>query len=148
MSIKNGRAFLAYFATAAPTLGHSTADAAYTVAAYLVSLSISSSVNAIDISNKDSGENSEYLGGRRSTSFTATMRFKTAEDGGQGKFVAAFESATKELWFLFSSDVAGDEEYYGKAILTSYDVNLDDESAIEVSISANVTGALTQGTIT
>ena len=48
-------------------MAHDSSDAAYDACAYVTSLSINNTVNPIDIANKDSGENSEFLGGRRST---------------------------------------------------------------------------------
>ena len=148
MSMGNGRLYALYLASAAPSVGHSSADAAYAACGLITSLSLAEAINAIDVSNKDSGNNSEFLGGRSQWTINVSARFDLAGDTGQSKVTTAAESTSRNIWFLITTDTASDLEFYGKAVLTGREYSFGDEESCEISFSMNVTGALTQGAVT
>lgn len=148
MAIKNGREYLVYFATAAPTDANDSTDAAYADCAFCTSLSINGSVNLVDISNKDSGDVSEYLGGRSDHDVSIGFRFDAAGDAGQQKAQTAMDSSTKNIWFLITTDTASDLEWLAKGVLSGLSFSADDDAPTEGTVDIKVTGTLTVDTVT
>ena len=147
MSVENGRLYGLYLATAAPAIPADSADAAYAACGLVTSLSLSEAINAIDISNKDSGNNSEFLGARSSWTVSVGARFDAADDTGQAKVTTGAESASRNCWFLITTDISADLEFLGKAVITSREYTLGDEESTEFSFALQVTGALTQAAV-
>lgn len=137
-----GRDYKLYLKTSAPS--PATTQAQYTAVGNLLSVSISTSRNAIDVSTKDSGDNSDFIAGRRSTTLSGSARFDHVVDNGAALLYTQLAAESGELWFLVSSATATDEEFYGKGVLTQYDVAFPDDDSSTVDFSIQVTGALTQ----
>jgi len=103
---------------------------------------------ALETSTKDDGDESTFIGGRRNSTINGTAYFDRTEDTGQAVLQAAFESATGIIYFLITTDTAGDEEFYGSGVLTSKNISFPDESIMQLDFSIQVSGALNQGAVT
>lgn len=137
-----GRDYKLYLATTTPA--SAALSTSYTVVGKLLEVSISTSRNAIDVSAKSDGDNSEFIAGRRSTTLTGSARFSHTVDSGQAKLYTALAAEAGEIWFLVSDNTTTGEEFHAKGILTQYDVAFPDDDSSTVSFTIQVTGAITQ----
>ena len=138
----NGRDYKLYLATTAPS--PATISTQYTLCGNLTSVSISTSRNAIEVSTKDSGDNSEFIAGRRSTTMSGSALFDHVVDAGQAKLYTALAAENGSVWFLVTDNTTTAEEFYGAGVITQYDVAFPDDDASTVDFSVQVTGAITQ----
>ncbi len=148
MSVLNGLDYLIYLAPTAPSVPTDSSDAAYDVCGEMMSVGISDAVNVVETSSKTTAGDSAFVGGRAAQTINGTARFDAAGDEGQDHLQTALESAAKNVWFLITTDTAGDEEWYAKSVLESQDFTLDDQAATEVSFTLRVTGTPARGTVT
>lgn len=148
MAVLNGIDYLIYLAPTVPTVPTDSSDAAYDVCGELLTLGVSDAISNVETSSKTSGISSSFVGGRGATTVNCTARFDAVGDAGQDHLQTAMEASARNVWFLITTDTVGDEEWYGKALLSSQDFTLDDQAATDIAFSLQVTGAPTRGTIT
>lgn len=118
------------------------------------SLSISS--NEVDTSNLDDGEFTSFLLGRTTITLDVESRFDPVGDsggvglaeelagdlddgGGNFKALRAFQVAPRGTG-------SGAPQYSFDGYITSYDISMDDDGAVNVSFSVRATGASTGAT--
>jgi hypothetical protein len=144
----DGTAYKVYAATTAPTDAFDSADAAYTAVGFLKNTGYNRTRNAIDKSTKDDGDESSYLGGRRTRAIPFSCVYDHTEDAGQAIVVDAYESATGVVYLLISTGVAGDEAFHGNGVVTDASVAMNDQSTSTITFSVKMNGAVTQTTLT
>mgnify|MGYP000058847816 CR=1 FL=1 len=116
-----------------------------TVIGEIVSQSLNYDRNEIETSSKDSGEDSEFIGGRSNWAIDVTCRLDPADTAGQGDVEAdALTHATDTYTFGKETPATGDVSYSGTAFPTNVSVQADDEGAAEISFTLRGTGALTR----
>lgn len=144
----DGTAYKVYAASTAPTNAFDSADAAYTLVGKLKNTNYSRVRAAMDRSSKDDGDESAFLGGRRTRTFAFSCIFDHTEDNGQAKVVDAYETATGVVYLLITTGVAGDECFHGSGVVEDASVTMNDQSPSEINFSVKMNGAVTQTTLT
>ena len=144
----DGTAYLVYAATTAPTNAFNKDDANYTVVGELVNTNYDRIRAAIEKSSKQDGDESTFIAGRRNRKFNFSARFDHTEDNGQAKVVDAYESATGVVYLLISTGVAGDLAFHGSGIVTGAPVTVNDGAVSEVSFTVQMSGVVTETTLT
>lgn len=125
----------------------------YDLVGFSKNLSYPSSRNMIDASDKDSDSDSEFEPGRRSRTIDGTFNYDLADGGdtGQGhaktSFEADSESAAKLYW-LITDNVTGNIQHYGEGYCSNHEISYPDEGMAEVSLTIQVTGAVTDQAVT
>jgi predicted secreted protein len=137
-----GRDYKLYLAVSAPT--PATISTQYALCGNLTNVSISTSRNAIDVSTKDSGDNSAFISGRRSTTLTGSALFDHVTDSGQTHLYTALAAENGTVYFLVSDNTTTAEEFYGSGVITQYDVSFPDDDASTLDFTIQVSGAITQ----
>ena len=140
----SGRDYKFYVLGTAPSSPAISSE--YTVVGLGQTLSINQSRNAMDKSNKDDGDNSSFVGGRRNVTVSSGGVFDHTEDAGYTILETSFASSAGTVWFLASPISSGDKEFYGSGIVTDLSVTLDDESVSNFTTTIQVSGALTTAT--
>ena len=148
MARGQGKDFLIYLGSGAPSSAFYSSDAAYALAAHVVNSNITKARNPVDTSSKDDGYESTFVSGRRVNVVSGTMRFDKVAATGYTKLKTVYEAAAGTVWFLVTSDVIGDTEWSGSGMLTQFDVTMDDETVMEVAFSIQVTGAISEAVTT
>jgi hypothetical protein len=144
----DGTAYKVYFGTTAPTDAFLLTDANYTVVGFLKNTSYDRARNALDKSNKDDGDESSFLGGRRTRTFSFSAIYDHAEDAGQAKVVDAYESATGVGYVLISTGVTGDTAFHGNGVVTSAKVSANDQAVSTIDFTVKMNGAVTETVLT
>ena len=140
----SGRDFKVYVLDSSPSSPAISSE--YTVLGLGQTLSVNQSRNAMDKSNKDDGDNSTFVGGRRNITISTGGVFDHTEDAGYTILETVFASSDGVVWFLVSPLNTGDKEFYGSGIITDLSITLDDESVSGFSTTFQVTGALVTAT--
>lgn len=143
---KSGRDYLLYAATSAPTAAAEANDAAYALVGLCTEHSLNRSRGAIDVSTKDSGDNSTFISGRRNETVTMSGIFDHTEDAGYTKLSDAFEASDGTVYFLLTSTNTGDTEWHGSGVITDLSLTFSDEAASTFNAAVQVSGALTEAT--
>jgi hypothetical protein len=137
-----GRDYKLYLSASTP--GTATFASSYTVVGNITSVSLSTSRNAIETSTKDSGDNSDFVSGRRSSTLSGSALFDHVSDTGQAILYARLVVEAGTVWFLITDNSTLSEEFYGSGVLTQYDVSFPDDDASTLDFSIQVSGAITQ----
>lgn len=143
---KAGRSYLLYVGTTSPSDASSASDAAYALGGLIRNLSLARTRNAIDVSTKDDGDNSSFIGGRRNQSFTADFVFDHTEDAGYTKLSDAYESASATVYWLITSTTTGDTEWHGSGLVTDLSLAFPDEDTSTYNLAVQASGAVTEAT--
>ena len=113
----------------------------YTEVGLITSRSYTRARNAVNVSDADSGDDSDYLSGRRERQIQIDGFFDAATNAGQDILESALEdTATTSIWWLFSTNVTGDRQIYGRAIVTAFDISADDDGGATFSATIMVSG--------
>lgn len=116
----------------------------------LISVATENSVNftrsSIDVSNKDSGADKEYIYGRGDGTTSGTAKFKYDAGYGFTDLFTAMEAGTT-VAIRYSNDTSGDKEYQFNALITELSMDNPDDSDSTISYSFQKTGAVTEATI-
>ena len=137
-----GRDYKLYLSATTPATA--TFASSYTLCGNLTNVSLSTSRNAIDVSTKDSGDNSGFISGRRSSTLTGSALFDHVVDAGQTVLYTALAAEGGTVYFLISDNSTLSEEFYGSGVLTQYDVAFPDDDASTLDFTIQVSGAITQ----
>jgi len=144
MPNKLGRELLLYATTTSPSTATDASD--YTLVGLVTETNLNRSRSAIDVSTKDSGSNSTFIAGRRNETVSASGIFDHTEDAGYTALSDAYEADNGTIYLLVSSTTNGDTEWHGTCIITDLSLSFGDDAASTFSMSAQVTGALTEVT--
>lgn len=147
MGAKDGRVYSLFLATAAPTTATDSSDAAYAEVLLVRSHNLAEVIAAIDITTKDDGDNSAYTGGRADRDINVSCLLDTAAGTGQTKLKTAIAAAGHGMWFLLTSDVTGDIEWYGQAVPTNRTFDFPDGAPATLDFTLKVNGAITEAVI-
>lgn len=141
---KSARDYLLYASATTP----STASAAssYTLVGLMTEHNLNRSRGSIDVSTKDSGDDSTFISGRRNQTLSGSGIFDHTEDAGYTVLSNVYESASGLVYFLLTSTTNGDTEWHGSGILTDLSLTFADESPSTFSMSVQVSGTLTEVT--
>lgn len=116
--------------------------------ARVTSSSLESSANAVDVSNKDSGRNSEFLAGRTSHTASAEAIFSNDLNSLEGyETLWSDFMAGNIVDVVISNEVVGDKEWAFGAIITGLPIEFPDDESVTFSIEFQVTGAVTLSTV-
>jgi hypothetical protein len=137
-----GRDYKLYLSASTP--GTATFASSYSLVGNITSVSLSTSRNAIETSTKDSGDNSDFVSGRRSSTLSGSALFDHVSDTGQAILYARLVVEAGTVWFLITDNSTLSEEFYGSGVLTQYDVSFPDDDASTLDFSIQVSGAITQ----
>jgi hypothetical protein len=120
------------------------------------STSFTSDSNAIDVSNKQSGRDTNVEYGRMNRTFTVTSIAETTPNGtywGVKDALDAQEAGTKVAVLLAAyttkvgtTYVSGDWSLVGTALITNVSVEAGDDAANTLSVTLQIDGALTTPT--
>lgn len=148
MSKNVGNDYGLYLVTAEPTAKSDIDE--YDLVGFATELQFTRSRNMIDASNKDSGEDSEFIAGRRTSEISSTFYAdETHEnDAGQAALEQALESKEGTLYWLITNNELGSVQYYGEAKPSQFDLSMPDEGMIAVECTLQVTGAVTREAVT
>lgn len=141
---KSGRDILFYAKQTSPATA--SAASSYTLVGLSQALDISRSRGAIDVSTKDSGDESSFISGRRNQTISVSGVFDHTEDSGYTVLSDAYEASNGTVYFLATSTTNGDTEWYGSGVITDLSVSFPDEGASTYSCTIQVSGALTEAT--
>lgn len=143
---KSGRSYLMYAATSAPSAAAEANDAAYALVGLATEHSLNRSRGAIDVSTKDSGDDSTFISGRRNQTISVSGVFDHTEDDGYTKLSDAYEASNGTVYVLLTSTNSGDTEWYGSGVITDLSVSFPDEGASTFSASIQLSGTVTEAT--
>ena len=141
MANYDGSAFKVYVKASAPSVAKNEAE--YTLVGKVVNTSLPGSRGTIDISSKDEFPNRALIAGERSESVSFTCRYKHNEDAGVGVLMDQFHSTGGDIYFLVSTNVAGDYCFSGYGIITGRPITVNHKSASDISFTIEVSGAIT-----
>ena len=123
--------------------------AAGTKIGYATSASISMNHSLRDASTKESGGWREQLEGQRDFEVSVEGMVIFTTSGGaitditMDELYSTYIATRTEFTILFSTDVAGDQEWTGQAFMTSLSMDAPNEDSSTWSASFSGTGALT-----
>ena len=141
----SGRDMLFYVTEpTAPSVAATASD--YTLVGLSTGVNINSSRNAIDKSNKDDGDESTFVAGRRNSTISGSCFWDHTSDTGQDHFQDAFESSNGTIYFLCTSTTNNDVEFHGSGIVTQKNLSFPDEGISQLDFEIQVSGALTEVT--
>ena len=143
---KSGRSYLMYAATSAPSDATAAGDAAYALVGGCTANDLSRARASIDVSTKDDGDNSVFIGGRRTQTISGSGVFDHTEDSGYTKLSDAYESSSGSAYVLLTSTNTGDTEWHGSGVITDLSVSFPDEGASTFSSTIQLSGAVTEVT--
>jgi hypothetical protein len=98
----------------------------------------------MDDSNKDDGDETSVIAGRRNNTISGTCNWDHTADAGQAMFTTAYNASNGLVYFLITSATSGDQEFHGSGVCTQADVSFPDEGISSLSFSVAVNGALTE----
>ena len=131
--------------TTAPSTLNNAGD--YTLVGAVTNRNVNRSRNAIDVSSADSGDDSEYLGGRRSREITLDGFYKGEHDAGYAILKAAYDSdGTDLIYWLLTTGVTDDKAEYGRALVTALNTTGEDDGGAQFSVTLQVSGKPTDFT--
>ena len=121
----------------------------YTLVGNITSRSYDRSRNAIDVSSAASGDDMDYLGGRRSRTLTMEGYFDAVHDSGYAILNSAMEAAgTDSIWWILATGTSGDKIIYGRGIVTELSITGEDDGAVTFTCTINITGKPLEATAT
>jgi len=141
---KSGRSYLLYAATSAPSDATAAGDAAYALVGLATEHNLNRSRGAIDVSTKDSGDDSTFIAGRRNQTVAVSGVFDHTEDSGYTKLSDAYEASNGTVYILLTSTNSGDTEWHGSGVITDLSVSFPDEGASSFSSTIQLSGAVTE----
>lgn len=141
---KSGRDLLLYASVSSP--GTASAASSYTLVGLATEHNLNRSRGAIDVSTKDSGDDSTFIGGRRNQTVTVSGVFDHTEDNGYTVLSNAYESASGTVYWLLTSTTNGDTEWYGSGVITDLSLSFGDEAASTYSATIQCSGTVTEAT--
>ena len=119
-----------------------------TLVAAAQDVSVSMSVETIDVTTKESGGYRELLGGLRSASFSVNGLIDYTEATNESTADLATKLiARTEVTLKFSTEVSGDQSITAEAILTSLELSGGTEDTATYSATFEATGTVTLATI-
>jgi len=125
------------------------ADASeYTSVGNLTEQSYERSRNMIDVSDADSGDDSDFLPGRRSRTITLEGYYQPDEQAGQEILHDSLEADDDKLYWIISSSTTGDKEIHGRAYVSAINFSAPDEGAATFSATLQVVGKPAESVIT
>ena len=133
-----------FYVTEPTAPSSATAASDYTLVGTSTDLNVNMSRNAMDKSNKDDGDESTFVAGRRNSTVSGTCYWDSTSDAGQDHFQDAFESAAGTIWFLATATATGEPEFHGSGIVTDKSLSFPDEGVAALSFTIQVSGALTE----
>jgi len=139
----SGRALLLYATQAAAPAAAATASD-YTLVGNVTDVSISRSRNTLDTSNKDDGDETSLISGRRSNTVSGSANWDHTSNAGQLMFTTALNAANGTIYFLVTSTATGEPEFHGSGVVTQADLSFPDEGISTLAFSVAVNGALTE----
>ena len=120
----------------------------YTAVGLVTSRSMDRSRNAIDVSDANSGDDMDYLAGRRGRTLSVEGHYDAAHEAGYAILKAAYEAAgTDKIYWLLSTGKSGDKQEYGRGIVTSLNLSAGDDDAATFSAEITIIGKPTESTI-
>lgn len=102
--------------------------------------------DSIEVSNKDSGADKEYIYGRGDGTVAGSARFKYNAGYGWLDLLTVMEGATV-VTVRYSNNVTGDDEHSFSALITSLSRTDPDNDAASISYEFQKTGAVTTAEI-
>lgn len=123
----------------------------YDVAGFSTNLSFSRTRNMVDASNKDSGDDSEFEAGRRTSTITGTFFADITDDADAGQ--AAIETAINDadgnlVYWLITDNILGNRQYHGSALPSQFDLSWPDEGMVQIEVTLQVTGSFATEAVT
>lgn len=100
----------------------------------------------IEVSNKDSGGDKEYIPGRGDGTTSGSARFKYDAGYGFSDLYALYDAETL-VTIRYGNGVDGDTEYSFGAYITDLQMTNPDNDASSISYTFQKTGAVTEDTI-
>ena len=120
----------------------------YTAVGLVTSRNMDRSRNAIDVSDADSGDDMDYLAGRRGRTLNVEGHYDATHEAGYVILKAAYDAAgTESIYWLLSSGETGDKQEYGRGIVTALNLSGDDDAAATFSAVINVIAKPVENTI-
>ncbi len=145
MAVDLGKIMQLFVVASAPSGAFDSGD--YTESLLIQDLSYDGDKAAHDVSTRDDAFDSVFLGGRRTLTISITAIYNYTGDTGQEILETAFLATTQaasKIWFLLTTDVAGDKEHAGTCVVTAFSRAFPDEGPATVTVSLQVnTGATT-----
>ena len=115
--------------------------------AYSNSASIAFSMDTIETSTKDSNDWSEFLAGRRSSTFSVDG-LVALDSSYNVSYLFGLINAQTTVTLRFSTEVTGDKYYQASAVVTSLDISAANNEAVSFSASFQGTGPVSEVTLT
>ncbi len=141
MAKKKGREIKIYLSASAPQDKWDVTD--YDAVAYVTQITDNITRNAINESDADSGNDSDYQAGRRDADVQITAHYDVAEDAGQDAAWTAIKDDTAgggKVHALITSNVAGDREDALVGIVTGVNRTYSDEGIATLAIAIKQSG--------
>jgi len=107
---------------------------------------LSLSKNMIEVSNKDSAGDAEYIPGRGDGTVSGSCRIKYDAAYGFQDLFAAFDGGTL-LTIRYSNNTTGDDEYSFSAYLSELSRQDPDDDSSTIDYTFQKTGAITESNI-
>ena len=141
MANYDGSAFKVYVKSSAPSVAKDESE--YTLVGKVINTSIPGARGVIDISSKDEYPNRALLSGERNESLSLTCRYKHTQDAGQLVLMNQYYAAGGDVYFLVSTNVAGDYCFSGYGVITARPITVNHKAASDVSFTIEVSGVIT-----
>lgn len=107
---------------------------------------LSLSKNMIEVSNKDSGSDAEYIPGRGDGTVSGSCRIKYDAAYGWGDLFGVYDDGTS-VTIRYSNDTSGDDEYSFSAYLSELSRQDPDDDSSTIDYTFQKTGAVTESNI-
>lgn len=102
--------------------------------------------NMIEVSNKDSAKDAEYIPGRHDGTVQGSCRVKYNAGYGFQDLFAIYNNDTK-VTIRYSNDITGDDEYSFSAYLVDLERQDPDDDSSTINYTFQKTGAITETNI-
>lgn len=135
-----------YVSSTAPAGGSETDITQYDLVGFGKDLGLSIDRDMIETSDKDTGSDSTFVGGRRTQEISQTVNGDKTDGGDAGQETildALQDTAGDVVYFLITDNVAGNKAWWGKFIPSSGEWTFPDEDLVEIDLTLQITGAVT-----
>lgn len=135
-----------YVSDTAPAGGSEGDITEYDLVGFGKDLGYSIDRDMIETSDKDTGSDSTYVGGRRTQEITQTVNGDKTDGGDAGQETILDkinDTAGDVVYFLITDNVSGNKEWYGQAIPSAAEWSFPDEELVELDLTLQITGGVT-----
>ncbi len=136
MAVDLGKIMKLFVVASVPSGAFDSGD--YTQLLLVQTMSFDGDKAVIDVSTRDNVFDTVNLSGRRTLTINIGAVYNFTGDTGQEILETAFLATTQaaaKIWWLLTTDVAGDKEHAGTGIVGNYSRNFDDESPATLSFT-------------